>query len=123
MIISVAVPLFQHSPMFGHIDSSHTVARRCSRTFCHPREPLAAGIFARSQGGLRPSGAGSARRFCLTPFLIAATPCSVRNLAPLGTGAGWTIGMPLKLVSMREFSHGAGLRKTHIANANDSHYI
>ena len=26
----VAVPAFQHSPMFGHIDSSQTVLRRCS---------------------------------------------------------------------------------------------
>ena len=30
--ISVAVPLFQHSPMFGQIDSSQTVASRCART-------------------------------------------------------------------------------------------
>ena len=28
----VAVPAFQHSPMFGHLASSHTVASRCSRT-------------------------------------------------------------------------------------------
>ncbi len=28
----VAVPAFQHSPMLGHLASSHTVARRCSRT-------------------------------------------------------------------------------------------
>ena len=57
-------------------------------------------ILARSQGGLRPTGAASARGFCFTPFLIAATPCSLRNLVPLGTGAGCTIGMPLKLESM-----------------------
>ena len=28
----VAVPAFQHSPMFGHLASSHTVASRCSCT-------------------------------------------------------------------------------------------
>ena len=28
----VAVPAFQHSPMFGHLASSQTVASRCSRT-------------------------------------------------------------------------------------------
>ncbi len=32
MTMMVAVPAFQHSPMFGHLASSHTVARRCSRT-------------------------------------------------------------------------------------------
>jgi hypothetical protein len=30
--ISVAVPFDQHSPILGHIDSSQTVASRCSRT-------------------------------------------------------------------------------------------
>ena len=32
MSMMVAVPAFQHSPMFGHLASSHTVARRCSLT-------------------------------------------------------------------------------------------
>ena len=33
MIMMVAVPWLQHSPMFGHMDSSQTVASLCSRTF------------------------------------------------------------------------------------------
>ncbi len=37
----VAVPAFQHSPMLGHLASSQTVARRCSRTtfFTPARSP------------------------------------------------------------------------------------
>ena len=31
-IMNVAVPAPQHSPIFGHLASSHTVLRRCSRT-------------------------------------------------------------------------------------------
>ena len=52
--ISVAVPLFQHSPMFGQIDSSHTVASRCARTVARKRSkrsPLGSRAF--SHGGLR----------------------------------------------------------------------
>ena len=49
----VAVPAFQHSPMLGHLASSHTVARRCSRTMpLHASKPAPAGARARSQAGL-----------------------------------------------------------------------
>ena len=55
----VAVPAFQHSPMFGHIDSSHTVLRRCSWTMSRVfAKPLPDGILARSQAGLSPRGTG-----------------------------------------------------------------
>ena len=53
--ISVAVPAFQHSPMFGHFASSQTVASRCSRTTLRtPSNAVPAGIGARSHAGLRP---------------------------------------------------------------------
>src|SRR5689334_5994560 len=51
----VAVPAFQHSPILGHLASSHTVLRRCSRTFLRTASnaaPLASGAF--SQRGLPP---------------------------------------------------------------------
>ena len=49
----VAVPAFQHSPMFGHFASSHTVASRCSRTmFFTALNPAPAGSGARIQRGL-----------------------------------------------------------------------
>ncbi len=32
MSMNVAVPRLQHSPMLGHMASSHTVCRRCSLT-------------------------------------------------------------------------------------------
>ena len=54
----VAVPLFQHSPMFGQIDSSHTVASRCSCTVarsCSKRSPV--GMRALSHGGFGSRGA------------------------------------------------------------------
>ena len=86
----VAVPLFQHSPMFGQIDSSHTVASRCSCTVarsCSKRSP--AGMRALSHGGFGSRGAccRSARAF--TPFLMAANPCSVWYFVPVVT-----TGMP-----------------------------
>ena len=54
--ISVAVPLFQHSPMFGQMDSSQTVLRRCSRTL--RRTAAKAGPV----GQLRPQPVGLALR-------------------------------------------------------------
>ena len=55
MTMIVAVPAFQHSPMLGHIDSSHTVLRRCVLTVCLTAEnPAPEGIFARSHFGLSP---------------------------------------------------------------------
>ena len=44
--ISVAVPAFQHSPMLGHLASSHTVASRCSLTIV--RTPLNRGRSGRA---------------------------------------------------------------------------
>ena len=53
----VAVPAFQHSPMFGHFASSQTVARRCSRTVARTASnALPAGIGARSQLRLAADG-------------------------------------------------------------------
>ena len=58
----VAVPAFQHSPMFGHFASSHTVLRRCSRTMpLTAREPAPAASGACSQGGLREAPAVALR--------------------------------------------------------------
>ena len=60
----VAVPAFQHSPMFGHLASSQTVASRCSCTmsFTAPK-PAPTGSCARIHAGLRPvAGATRAAR-------------------------------------------------------------
>jgi hypothetical protein len=72
----VAVPAFQHSPMLGHLASSQTVARRCSRTVCLTvSKPLPAGSGARSQLGLRPAGAtGALDAAALMPSRIAVNP-------------------------------------------------
>src|SRR5690606_32220390 len=85
----VAVPLDQHSPMFGQCDSWHTVLRRCSPTLrltASKRLPL--GALTRSQLGLGSTTCGSveARRFW--PSLIAVIPWGVRNFSPLETGLG-----------------------------------
>ena len=48
MSMMVAVPAFQHSPMFGHFASSHTVASRCSLARCLD------GLEARAGGRLGP---------------------------------------------------------------------
>src|SRR5699024_9629599 len=83
MIMMVAVPWLQHSPMFGHMDSSHTVANRCSRTFF-----LTAWYFspvgrrARSQLGLRPMGTVLALPLAFMPFLIARVPLGLVTLLP-----------------------------------------
>src|SRR5690606_11353769 len=88
----VAVPLDQHSPMFGQWDSWHTVLSRCSPTLrltASKRLPL--GALTRSHLGLGSNTWGSleARRFC--PSLIAVMPCVVRNFSPLATVLGWEI--------------------------------
>src|ERR1700743_929838 len=78
----VAVPAFQHSPMFGHFASSHTVLRRCSRTmlFTAPKAaPVANG--ARSQCGL--GGFSAAACDCLMPSLMAVKPWAVVYFSPL----------------------------------------
>src|SRR6185436_11294694 len=86
----VAVPLFQHSPMFGQMDSSQTVARRCSRTVARnrsKRSPLGNRAFSHEGFGSRGDCWRSARAF--TPFLMAANPCSVWYFVPVVT-----TGMP-----------------------------
>src|ERR1700722_14559186 len=83
--IMVAVPAFQHSPIFGHLASSHTVLKRCSRTICLTAPnaaPVAKG--ARSQAGLR--GLEAARCACFMPSLMAVKPCGVRYFSPLRVG-------------------------------------
>src|SRR5262245_28099383 len=107
----VPVPAFQHSPMLGHLASSQTVARRCSRTVCRTsskRRP--AGIRARSHSGLRPAGMTAPLAAALTPSLIATKPCAVRYLCPLRTACG-TTGMPLNLTIASLSCHlrGAGI--------------
>ncbi len=76
MSMMVAVPAFQHSPMFGHLASSQTVLKRCSRTICFTAVNAAPlGIEARSQGGLRAPAVGVLGvPFDLTPSLIAVKP-------------------------------------------------
>src|SRR5688500_10033368 len=70
-IISVAVPAFQHSPMFGHLALSQTV---CSRWSCTSRLSLAnpspAGIFIFSHAGLRAcAGAGAGESIDAPPLI------------------------------------------------------
>ena len=82
--ISVAVPLFQHSPMFGQIDSSQTVASRWARTVARrfsKRSPLGSRAF--NQGGFGSRGTARRSSRALTPFLIAVKPCSVWYLEPV----------------------------------------
>src|SRR5690606_6861623 len=98
--ISVAVPAFQHSPMFGHFASSQTVASRCSFTVALTvSNPFPAGIGARSQCGLRPRFIGTVPAVALMPSLIAVNPCGVRYLSPLRGASPRTMGMPLKLLT------------------------
>ena len=53
----VAVPAFQHSPMFGHFASSHTVASRCSlHERAHRPEARTRGARALSHAGLARAG-------------------------------------------------------------------
>jgi hypothetical protein len=59
--IMVPVPPFQHSPMFGHCASSHTVCKSSSRKLSRNSsnrvcEPPGAGTW--NQSGRRPSGIG-----------------------------------------------------------------
>src|SRR6202022_4912107 len=74
MSMIVAVPAFQHSPMLGHLASSHTVERRCSLTKAlTPWKPAPEGALARSQDGLRTISAGRTTETppALTPSRIA----------------------------------------------------
>ena len=79
----VAVPAFQHSPMFGHLASSQTVASRCSCTMLRVApKPAPTGSCARIHAGLRPVGAASAPRD-FWPSLMAVKPCGVTYFSPL----------------------------------------
>ena len=104
------MPLAQHSPIFGHIDSSQTVARRCERTV---RRTVAyfspPGSRALSHGGLGNGAASSATARCFTPFLIAEKPCAVRYLAPetvSGTPRNSLTWTDMIRLRGREVSHG-----------------
>src|SRR5450631_2709097 len=80
----VPVPAFQHSPMFGHFASSHTVARRCSRTMAlTASKPAPAGARARSQDGLPASIERSTPARALMPSRMAVKPCGVTYFSPL----------------------------------------
>src|SRR5699024_5126720 len=69
--------------MFGHIDSSHTVASLCRRTFCFTAWYfLPVGKRARNQSGLRPAGTALALVPAFCPFLIARVPLGLTNLPP-----------------------------------------
>jgi len=93
----VAVPAFQHSPMFGQMASSQTVLRRCSRTLRRiSANPGPVAIRARNQDGLRSYVRVDPERDLLMPFLMAVNPASVRYFCPL-----LTIGMPLNLFTNR----------------------
>jgi hypothetical protein len=60
-IITVACFLVQHSPIFGHAASSHTVARLSRRiSFLVSEKPRLVGALTRIQSGLRCLGAGTA---------------------------------------------------------------
>src|SRR5512139_3182853 len=105
--ISVAVPAFQHSPMLGHLASSQTVARRCSRTVWRTvSKRWPAGIGARSHDGLRPAGSGAALAVALMPSLIAVMPCGVTYFWPLRAALG-TTGMPLNSLMAGPLGGGA----------------
>ena len=89
----VAVPAFQHSPMFGHLASSQTVASRCSRTVCRTAsKPAPAASGALSQRGLPASPRLSAAPRARMPSLMAVKPCGVRYFSPL-RGACVTTGI------------------------------
>src|SRR5580692_1321407 len=94
----VAVPAFQHSPIFGHLASSHTVASRCSRTMSWTaRKPSPVGALARSHWGFgnREPEAPAFWACALTPSRIAVNPCGVRYFSPLRGVDSWTTGMLL----------------------------
>src|SRR5699024_5172028 len=78
--------------MFGHIDSSHTVASLCRRTFCFTAWYLVpVGKRARNQSGLRPAGTALALVPAFCPFLIARVPLGLTTLLPVTTGICLTL--------------------------------
>src|SRR5690606_4212206 len=113
MTMIVAVPFDQHSPMFGHIDSSQTVARRCFRTVSFTDSYAAPdGSFARSHGGFGADLRSRRSSRVLTPFLIAENPWAVRYFAPettTGIARSWSrmlLDLSLTALSISCFSEG-----------------
>src|SRR5690606_25139333 len=109
----VAVPAFQHSPMFGHLASSHTVARRCSCTLRRVRayrSPVAGS--ALSQRGLPVAGAAAVASGAFGPARMAVKPCGVRYFSPLraavpnGAAGSATTWMSLSVLIRLSCSHG-----------------
>ena len=108
MSMMVAVPLPQHSPMFGHMDSSQTVASRCSRTMPRTsRVPAAAG-----QPGAQPGGLAAR---ATVPAPVGAGLDAVPDGGEAGSGAvllaalrrgSVTTAMPRNSLMRRLFSHG-----------------
>src|SRR6478736_6086752 len=104
MTMMVAVPAFQHSPMLGHLASSHTVARRCSRTTARTdSKPLPAASGARNQEGLPASPRRSAPSRARCPSLMAVKPCGVRYFSQLRGGCE-TSGMSLNSATFGTFA-------------------
>src|SRR5262245_4611996 len=95
----VAVPAFQHSPMFGHLASSHTVARRCSRTMPFTAlKPAPAASGAVIQRGLPTRADGDSAPRGVWPSLMAVKPWGVTYFSPLrGARFSATTGMFLRL--------------------------
>jgi len=63
--------------MFGHLASSQTVARRCSRTPGGRRRTARRPHRGAQPRGLAAAGSGAALALALTPSLIAVMPCGV----------------------------------------------
>src|SRR6056297_4076960 len=98
----VAVPALQHSPMFGHFDSEHTVANLCFFTFaltCSYLPPE--GSRTRSQSGLRRWPPSSASRLALMPSRIAVNPCGFRTFSPLFTVIGMVVASACSVMRYR----------------------
>ena len=97
--ISVAVPAFQHSPMFGQCDSSQTV-RAMVGTILRTSSNLAPpAIFARNQRGFGRCAGPRLQPF-LMPSRIAVKSGGVRYFCAAlhGLALSWT-GIPLKSVT------------------------
>ena len=95
IIINVAVPRDQHSPMFGHLASWHTVLKSCSVT-----RALIASNFGScctvifNHAGLRSAGTWLFTDEA-TPSLIALIPWRLRYFCPLSTTTGMSCSLML----------------------------
>ena len=127
----VAVPAFQHSPMFGHLASSQTVASRCSCTMRRDGcEALAAG-----RAGPQPAAACRSERRrrasparALMPSRIAVKPCGVTYFSPLRAraerrGSARRHGMSFELASWRAslYARSAGARPSSASRSGRAH--